>query len=377
MPEMAPSIQDAKKAAMDVLLHNASGPCEGLPRTAGWGYPEPYTRDLLISSLGILASGNEVLLRSLRRVLETLARNQSPRGQIPSLVHDPEDRGASDTTPLFLLVLGMFRRFTKDMNFLEEAGTKALQWMEYQTIDDRELVGQQPTSDWRDEQWVLGHGLYVNALVHGYLKILGLEGRAQAFTNAANREDGRGFVTEEQPTFALWFYKVLRDKRCDVLGNSLAILTGLADPERAREMVTWIEAHCAGMHSRGELALDLPPCFFPFMQPSDSDWHPRYETYNLPGHYHNGGVWPFVCGFYIAALVATDKQRLAEEKLRALTALVRPARKSPPTPPGAFGFNEWFRAQDGSPAGEDWQTWSAAMYLYAAACVEAGKALFF
>jgi len=374
---MAPSIQEAKSAAINVLLHNASGPYEGLPRTAGWGYPEPYTRDLLISSLGIFASGNEELVHSLRRVLGTLARNQSPRGQIPSLVHDPENRGASDTTPLFLLVLGMFRRFTGDVIFLEEAGAKALQWMDYQTIDDRELVGQQPTSDWRDEQWVLGHGLYVNTLVHGYLKILGLEGRAEALRIAANREDGRGFVTEGQPTYALWFYKVLRDKRCDVLGNSLAILTGLADPERAREMLTWIEAHCAEMRSRGELALELPPCFFPFVQPSDPDWHPRYETYNLPGHYHNGGVWPFVCGFYIAALVAVGERRVAEEKLRALTALVRPSRKAPLTPPGSFGFNEWFRAQDGSPAGEDWQTWSASMYLYATACVEAGEAMFF
>lgn len=42
-----------------------------------------------------------------------------------------------------------------------------------------------------------------------------------------------------------------------------------------------------------------------------------------------------------------------------------------------FGFNEWLRAQDGLPCGQDWQTWSAAMYLYAAACVEQGRALFF
>jgi len=374
---MDASLQDAKRAALDVLLHNAAGPYAGLPRTAGWGYPEPYTRDLLISSLGIFATGHDTLLRSLRRVLETLALNQSPHGQIASLVHDPEDRGASDTTPLFLLVLGLFRRFTGEAAFLEDAGARALCWMDYQTIDDRELIGQQPTSDWRDEQWVLGHGLYVNALVHGYLKALGLQDRADALRMAANREDGRGFVCEGQPAYALWFYKVLRDTRCDVLGNSLAILTGLADPRRARDLVAWIEAHCAELHSRGELALDLPPCLFPFVQPTERDWQPRYERYNRPGHYHNGGVWPFVCGFYVAALVAAGELPLAKAKLRALTALVRPARKAPPTPPGAFGFNEWFRAQDGLPAGEDWQTWSASMYLYAAACVESGKALFF
>jgi hypothetical protein len=162
-----------------------------------------------------------------------------------------------------------------------------------------------------------------------------------------------------------------------VLGNSLAILTGLADPGRASAMVAWIEAQCAGIRDLGDLALELPPCFFPFMQPVDLDWHPRYEIYNLPGHYHNGGVWPFVCGFYVAALVAAGEQRLAEVRLGNLTDLVRLARSPSLAPPGAFGFNEWFRAQDGQPAGENWQTWSASMYLYAAACVEAQEALFF
>jgi hypothetical protein len=374
---MEPLIQEARLAAMDVLLHNASGPFEGLPRTAGWGYPEPYTRDLLIAALGILASGNPDLLRSLRRVLETLAWNQSPRGQLPSLVHDPEDRGASDTTPLFLLVLGLFRRYTGEPGFLAEAGAKALQWMDYQSIDDRELVGQQPTSDWRDEQWVLGHGLYVNALVHGYLKTLGLLERAERFRGDANRLEGRGFVTEGQPTYAMWFYKVLRNPRCDLLGTSLAILTGLAEPGLARAMVAWIEARCGELRARGELALDLPPCLFPYMQPGDPDWHARDARYNPPGDYHNGGVWPFVCGFYVAALVAAGEQALAERKLQALAGLVRTSRKLPPTHPGAFGFNEWCHAQSGLPAGEDWQTWSAAMFLYAAASVEAGNALFF
>ena len=95
-------IAEAKAAALQVLLHNASGPCENLPRAAGWGYPEPYTRDLMISALGILVSENAELLDSLRSTLQALARNQTELGHIPSLAHDPNDRGASDTTPLFL-----------------------------------------------------------------------------------------------------------------------------------------------------------------------------------------------------------------------------------------------------------------------------------
>ena len=63
------SIDQAKEAALRVLLHNARGPFQGLPRAAGWGYPEPYTRDLMISALGFLATGNEELADALRRTL--------------------------------------------------------------------------------------------------------------------------------------------------------------------------------------------------------------------------------------------------------------------------------------------------------------------
>ena len=52
------AIEQAKDAALQILLHNSVGPFQGLPRTAGWGYPEPYTRDLMISALGFLATGN-------------------------------------------------------------------------------------------------------------------------------------------------------------------------------------------------------------------------------------------------------------------------------------------------------------------------------
>jgi hypothetical protein len=96
-------IEVAKKAAIEVLIHNANGPFQGLPRTAGWGYPEPYTRDLMFSIFGIAVSDNQQLMASIQKVLETLAANQTERGHIPSLVHDKEDRGSSDTTPLFLL----------------------------------------------------------------------------------------------------------------------------------------------------------------------------------------------------------------------------------------------------------------------------------
>ncbi len=375
-------IEQARQAALDVLLKNARGPFDGLPRAAGSGYPEPYTRDLMISSLGILASGNEELIDALRRTLESLAANQTRRGHIPSLAHDPNDLGASDTTPLFLIGLALYRRHTGQKKFLDAAARKALTWMDYQSPDDSLMVAQQPTSDWRDEQWVLGYGLYVNTLVYLYLRLYGKAKRAATLRKMMNRFDilagprsshvHEGLVVPHKPYYALWAYKVLNDERFDLLGNSLAILSGVATPCRANNMVSWVEAECDSMREKGVLAVDLPPCLFPYIQPGSVDWRPRYECFNMPGDYHNGGIWPFICGFYIAALVATCRFQLAEQKLAALTGLVRPAHETDVE----WGFNEWIKAQDGTPRGRDWQTWSAAMYLYAAACVQQRKTLF-
>lgn len=376
-------VEEAKKAALEVLLHNDRGSYHSLPRTAGWGYPEPYTRDLLISGIGVLACGDQRLVKSLRRVLQTLAENQSSLGLIPGLVHDPNDLGSSDTTPLFLLLVGLIRKVIGEEDFLEEAVQKAMTWMEYQSPSNRVMVAQLPTSDWRDEYWVLGYGLYVNTLVYSYLILHDQIQRAsrvyremKKFTinkNVQNKHIHEGLTLRKKPYYALWVYKVLSDEHFDLLGNSLAILSGLASQSKAKRIISWIEGECQVMREQGQLALDLPPNFFPYLCPGDPDWHPRYELFNAPGEYHNGGVWPFVCGFYIAALVAAGKFRLAEKKLISLTKLVRPSREANVE----FGFNEWFRAQDGNPQGQDWQSWSAAMYLYAAISVEQKRTPFF
>ncbi len=376
-------IDAAQQAALEVLLHNAHGPYQGLPRTAGWGYPEPYTRDLMISILGIAVSDDQQLIKVMRNVLETLAENQTEHGHIPSLVHEKEDRGSSDTTPLFLLAVGIYRNATGDRAFLRHAVRKALTWMEYQSPSDRYLVAQQPTSDWRDEQWVIGCGLFVNTLVYSYLRLLGQYERAEQlrqeigrFTvtgGRTNRHVPEGLALKHKPYYAFWSYKIYSSERFDLLGNSLAILSGIASPSRAGKMIAWIEAQCMEMRGNGELAVDLPPNFFPFIQPADPDWLPRYEKFNLPGDYHNGGIWPFICGFYVAALVAAKKFKLAEEKLFVLTKLLKNSRDTSLS----FGFNECFKAQNGQPMGQDWQTWSAALYLYAVKCVEERRTPFF
>ncbi len=257
------SIGQAKEAALQILLHNAKGPFEGLPRTAGWGYPEPYTRDLMISSLGFLATGNQRLADALERTLVALAGNQSLHGHIPSLAHDPDNRGSSDSTPLFLFGLALYRISTNQPEFLREAAEKARMWMLYQSPDDRIMVCQMPTSDWRDEQYVIGYGLYVNMLVYACLRLYGDPESAEQMRGLMSRLEVNGeqkksyeqeaLVEPTAPYYGLYSYKIMSSDRFDLLGNSLAILTEIASPQWGVNLLTWIEAECGG-HARARRA---------------------------------------------------------------------------------------------------------------------------
>jgi hypothetical protein len=261
-------------------------------------------------------------------------------------------------------------------DYLDDAVKRSLTWLRYQNPSSRVLVAQLPTTDWRDEQWVLGYGLFVNTVTYIALRLLEISDRAKILKNemhrftvtpeTLSRHIHAGLVMKRKPYYALWSYKIYSSHRFDLLGNSLAIISGIASRKRARSIIAWVEAECYALRSKELLSLDLPPNFFPYINPGDPDWIERYRSHNAPGTYHNGGVWPFICGFYIAACVAAGKYKLAEKKLIALTKLVKIVRNHEVD----YGFNEWFNAIDGSCQGQDWQSWSAAMYIYAAVCVE-------
>ena len=185
----------------------------------------------MFSILGIAVSGNRKLMESIRKVLETLAKNQTEHGHITSLVHDKEDRGSSDTTPLFLMAVGIFRKVSGEKDFLSEAVEKGLTWMDYQSPSDRNMIAQQPTSDWRDEQWVTGYGLFVNTIVYSYLRLLGNNDKADRMYNEMSRftiTGGRthrhvheGLVVKHKPYYAFWSYKIHSSERFDLLETVL------------------------------------------------------------------------------------------------------------------------------------------------------------
>ena len=51
----------------------------------------------------------------------------------------------------------------------------------------RVLIAQQPTSDWRDEQWVLGYGLYTNTLLYACLRLYKQNERAMELQRLMNQ----------------------------------------------------------------------------------------------------------------------------------------------------------------------------------------------
>jgi glycogen debranching enzyme len=77
---------------------------------------------------------------------------------------------------------------------------------------------------------------------------------------------------------------------------------------------------------------------------------------NAAWQYHNGGVWPMVGGFWIAALARAGKKPLARAEL------VKLARACALDD---WAFAEWLHGRTAAPRGMRAQSWNAAGYLLA------------
>jgi hypothetical protein len=158
--------------------------------------------------------------------------------------------------------------------------------------------------------------------------------------------DARYLVAEISPFSYSW--------RCDVLGNLLAFLTGLVDASRA--MMTFRFLWGVGINEPGPVK-----CLYPPVQAGDREWKDYFTVniLNLPNHYHNGGIWPFIGALwvrYIARLGMTDVA------LRELVNLAKLCSQGASYP---WEFNEWHHGVTGRPMGKAFQAWSAAGFIRA------------
>jgi glycogen debranching enzyme len=88
---------------------------------------------------------------------------------------------------------------------------------------------------------------------------------------------------------------------------------------------------------------------------------------NIVHQYHNGGIWPFVGGFWVMALA---KLGLHEQ---AWSELVRLAQANALDD---WRFTEWFHGRTLAPMGMAGQSWNAATFLLARRALLGGDAAY-
>ena len=142
--------------------------------------------------------------------------------------------------------------------------------------------------------------------------------------------------------------------RCDVLGNLLAFLTNVIDADRARTAFRFMWG--VGVNAPWPVAN-----LYPVVQAGDPDWRPYYTVnlLNLPHHYHNGGIWPFIGGLWVRFIHRLGLHDVACHELVKLARVNELGRER------AWEFNEWVHGVTGRPMGKAYQAWSAAANLRA------------
>ncbi|OHA47866.1 MAG: hypothetical protein A2806_02385 [Candidatus Terrybacteria bacterium RIFCSPHIGHO2_01_FULL_48_17] len=371
------------------------------------GYPHVWARDSMITSLGALASQDPVLISSVEASLETLAKHQTALGAIPTNVDtrsqkpEPHNQTQVDSSPWYIIGLEAFVRSQKPgLLFIRRRFSHvegALGWLFFQDQNNDGLLEIQEAWDWEDLFAVRGTGLYINVLWHEALKKgaalaskVGKETLARAWRREAvfvkERINARlwdAFPPAESPKKGEWSFARMRKGRrgpfyfpyytfwrfgrwCDALGNLLAILCGVASASQTRIILDYM--------ARAGIAHPYPTkAITPSITPHNSDWRNYYRKYrlNLPNQYHNGGIWPFIGGLHVAALVKAGRQKKAEALLVKLMQANQKGKKS------KWEFNEWLHGKTGRPLGMAKQAWSAGMFLYALEAVRRKNNLFF
>jgi hypothetical protein len=400
---MSTLTEEAAGRARDVLRGCVTS--LGLRASAGErGYPEVWARDAMISLLGVCADGLEDLLPALQDSLDTLTAHQSALGYIPLNVGSDgnpstANAGSLDSNLWYIIGHHLLDRTFGTQDLLERhrvAIERAMLWVRYQDSDDDGLIESQEAADWADLLAYRGKVLYSNVLFTMALRSYAAMAdrvdlpdsahHAQLADVAAARLNGLHWVESEHGLWStatspeisgghlesrrlvqatvtqLWgrsFYLPWVGFRdfgdwCDVLGNSLAILARVADARRADRILTYFD----------EVGVDRPypaKAIHPPIGPGHKDWRDYYRNgdRSLPDQYHNGGIWPFIGGFLVAALVDAGRHAEAAEHLERLAGALREGHHQ------QWEFNEWHHGQTGRPMGAPQQAWTAALYLFA------------
>jgi glycogen debranching enzyme len=341
------------------------------------GYASIFGRDAAICSLGMVASGDRELIRAAGKSLLTLARHQARNGQIPKFVR-PESKevdfwysGCIDATLWWLIAVDFFDHSFPRKGFrkkLEGKVQKALHWIICQEHQGMFLVQQNEASDWADIMPRSGFVLYSNALWYHVKKRYGIATAAKTrhffrhiffpFDKSCHEHRRVRVLTDyvkggaRERDFYLSFVNFsFWGEEVDVYGNILACLFGIPVPEKRDRIVR------ALLRRRANRPYPVKSVLQPIRKGSCS-WRTYMERHNqnFPYQYHNGGIWPYVAGFWIMLLIEMGKKDLVEKDLARFAEACRI---------GDWSFNEWLHGRTGEPRGMAGQSWNAAMFILA------------
>lgn len=352
------------------------------------GYDALWSRDSMITCLGASLVGDE-FKKTFRRSLETLADNQTENGLIPNCVGSYNIERRSDVTfnsidapQWFVIGHYVYAKAYRDVSLLKKHRgriQKAIGWLKYQDPNEDKLIVQQPTMDWMDAfPHKYGRVLHTQALQYALLKMTGQNDLALYIRDIINGKTQKYLSLWDNKLgyFRPWIWKDHDGDReseewFDSLANVLAIVAGLADKKHSAKILSHIK----------KSKIDKPhplKAIWPPIKPGDKAWKSYFDKCDArtPYEYLNGGIWPMIGGFYVAAFVKTGKMKEAKA---ALTSFAKANAKLMEVRnlENKYGFNEWHHGRSGKPSGEPIQGWTAGMYIYAYECVKQKKVLYF
>ncbi len=378
-------------------------------------YTSLWARDAAYSAMGATVSGDPDLVAAVRASLTSLARIQAPNGQIPDAYWPARDywdwgeAGATDASALFVVAAGDHLAQHPDEELHDHLMPhidRAVLWLSYQDQNQFGLIDSPEAGDWMDSTLCRsGKVFYINVLYQRALHVAATltrdSARARdyaaratvvrdkinlffwpeadaAYASMLDQHRGEGMKIEEfpHPASPAAFVAAARPDRkhylshvqwgrfvdeCDTLANILAVLYGIADSERARTIMRHLHEDGAATpwpvrtYTRSFAADDRWGMYKAVADPFQGE---RWR--NPPGSYHNGAVWPFIGGLYIAALLHVGMDAAAVTEFERLIAANRLSADG-----ADWGFHEWIHADTGVPGGARDQAWSAGTFILA------------
>ena len=371
-------------------------------------YRRVWSRDGVINGLAALLTCEKILIKRFEANLDTLALYQARCGAIPSNVDlrkkevsYGETVGRVDPTLVYILGVRQYHIRTKDADFLkrhEKTLEKSFDALECWEYNGRGMIYVPPGGDWADEYIQQGYVLYDQVLYHKALLDMAdikaiLGGSAKRYGKKAEyvkdlinsnfwisekdgpntyhpaiRERALQEIGKSRTHYISSFDSTHINNRYDAFANILAILTGVADHDRADAVLDY-SVKLSKKHG------GLLPAFYPPIRENDAGWDSLrlnygYEFKNNPFEYHNGGLWPMINGFFAQALASNSREKYAKRVLLAINKANKSDREG-----GEWGFPEFLHAKTLKPMGTRHQLWSAAGSIIGYSALKGEKAL--